>query len=231
MTEKAKLKDISMYYNNILKLQPTSGVNISGLKLVRPFIFSVLLFIVLLLTGCQSGSPTKTSNNVTSNFNNKSQPSEKQLATYQSALTLLNNKNYLNADKILLNLSQELPEFSGLWINLGLSNLLQKKPVIAEKYLNKALVLSPEIPQTLNLMGLLATHNRQVKSAEDYYKKAIKQDGNYSNAHYNLALLYDIYLQDTAKAITHYRRYLTLIENNDKITLSWLEQLEASLKQ
>jgi len=42
-------------------------------------------------------------------------------------------------------------------------------------------------------------------------------------------LLYDIFYQDIANALKHYKHYLVEINFQDKNTVNWVEQLEASL--
>jgi uncharacterized protein YdbL (DUF1318 family) len=53
---------------------------------------------------------------------------------------------------------------------------------------------------------------------------AIGLDPNYSYALYNIAILHDIYLQDTGKALEYYNRYLALV-TDDAATRSWVEHL------
>jgi tetratricopeptide (TPR) repeat protein len=191
----------------------------------------ICLCVVAILSGCQSVSPIDKGIKQSNSSETQNQPNQEQLLTFTTALSYMDKKNYVSAEKLLNQLNIEQPKFIGPWINMGLLNLLQKRPVAAQKYVDKAYELDPKLPQTLNLMGLLATHNRQVSKAESYYKQALEYDNQYSNAHYNLALLFDIYLQDYEQAIVHYKRYLALVKNNDTETLNWLEQLESSIKQ
>lgn len=188
--------------------------------------FSILL---LLLAGCQTGTvPSSPQNPATKN---ETQLNEKQNADYQLALLELDKKNYSKAQSLLLNLNKENPQLAGPLANLGLLHLMQQELGKAEAYLSRALELNSKMPEALNLMGLLSTHNRKIRDAESYYQLALKHKADYSNAHYNLALLYDVYLQNIEKAVQHYRQYLQLIDNTDEETKSWLEQLELTLKQ
>ena len=72
----------------------------------------------------------------------------------------------------------------------------------------------------------------RVESAEakNDYLKAIQLKPDYINAQYNLALLYDIYLQDIKSAIQHYEIYLSLIDKPDEPTLEWVNHLKGTLK-
>ncbi|WP_444993984.1 hypothetical protein [Aliikangiella sp. IMCC44359] len=192
--------------------------------------FILICIALLTLNACQTPSPKpaiKTEKQVT-DINGLD---EQQAANYQLALKALEQQDFTKAQSLLVKLTNQKPNLAGPWANLGLLNLMQNKLTKAHEYLSKALTLNPKMPEALNLMGVISTHNRNIKQAEDYYLSAIKHNNNYANAYYNLALLYDIYLQDIAKAASNYRQYLKLIDNKDETTLSWVEQLEVSLKQ
>jgi len=89
-----------------------------------------------------------------------------------------------------------------------------------------ALTKNPNLAQELKLLAYLEQLNGEIRLAEKNYKEAIKNKDDYAIAHYNIALLYDVYLQDIASAIPHYERYMTLTNNKDKATADWLEQLK-----
>ena len=64
------------------------------------------------------------------------------------------------------------------------------------------------------------------------YKKALEIDFNDADTHYNLAIIYDDYLNDKEKAIKHYQRYLELrpgAEDVEKVN-SWIIWAKQSLE-
>ncbi|MFV9615434.1 MAG: tetratricopeptide repeat protein, partial [Gammaproteobacteria bacterium] len=79
------------------------------------------------------------------------------------------------------------------------------------------------------LRGQLFVTKRKIHDAKKDYEKAIELKPDYSNAHYNLALLYDIYLQEMALAIKHYETYLSLIKKPDEATQEWVNHLKGVL--
>ena len=81
------------------------------------------------------------------------------------------------------------------------------------------------------MMGFIEKQKGNIVKARDYYLRAIEIKDNYALAHYNLALVYDIYIQDIPKAIGHYQKYLALIKRKDQKTAEWVEQLKASMKK
>jgi|TARA_B100000809_G_C15110558_1_gene520448 tetratricopeptide (TPR) repeat protein len=85
------------------------------------------------------------------------------------------------------------------------------------------------MPQALNLSGYLAQKKGEMNKVKSYYLKAISHQSDYVLAHYNVALLFDIYLQDIAKAIEHYQFYLAYSEQKDENTKNWLEALQVAM--
>lgn len=200
------------------------------LKNSQLFLLLFIFLFSLIMSGC-STQQTTDSQSALNTTERSIEPSEEHKQSYQSALRALEQKDYKKAEALLKELSEEKPELAGPWANLGLIRLVQKKPNEAETYLLKSLKLNPKLVKVLNLLGLISIQNKKLKQAESYFQQAIDNNENYSNAHYNLALLYDVYLQNISKAALHYRRYSEITNSSDKETLDWLEQLENTLKQ
>ena len=206
--------------------------NMSACKSI--FVAFFCLLSTTLISGCSTTAnqaSTEASNDSSAAIDKNPEVTEQQTQLYKTALLALDSKDFEKAESILFELKTSNPNLSGPWANLGLIRLMQKKPDEAKVLLAKALELNPQLAEAQNLMGLIATHNKQLDKAERHYKQAIDINKTYSNAHYNLALLYDVYLQDIEKAIKHYRIYSNLTSDSDTETLSWLEHLESTLKQ
>ncbi len=225
---------------NIYQIQTQNGISskklcpskddtryIQNISLIKRC-FTLLLAVVL-ISGCQTSSPSKTAGQHDKPISGPVQLNKEQIGRYQESLRLLQAKDYSSAESILLELSEVQPNFAGSWLNLGLIKLMTKQPTQAKTFVEKALTLTPEHSQALNLMGLIATHDRDIKLAERYYLKAIEHSAQYANAHYNLALLYDVYLQNIRKAVKYYQGYLEYAQIEDKQTQDWVEHLQSSL--
>lgn len=150
-------------------------------------------------------------------------PEQKQL--YRQAITALNDNRLDDAEDMLNRFQQEKPGLAGSYANLGLIYYKQEKLDASEQQLKKALELNPQQAQALNLMGQVEFSRGHASESESYYKRALQIDKDYAIAHYNIALLYDIFFQDIPRAIEHYRKYLELTGNQDEMTRNWLEQL------
>ena len=148
---------------------------------------------------------------------------------YRKALTALNNSQLDYAESELKKISKNRSELAGPWINLALIDIKKNNLDNAQKNLNMALERNPKMPQVFNVRGFLElTRGNFAKAAGDY-RQAIALKEDYALAHYNYALVNDIYFQDMKMAVRHYKRYLELTQNQDKKTADWVLELERNL--
>ncbi|MDH5445569.1 MAG: tetratricopeptide repeat protein [Gammaproteobacteria bacterium] len=194
-------------------------------------LFINTLVIAAILTGCatQETQPDK----VSAQDIDKAlkQTSEADIAKYKEILALINEGKLDKAEAALKDFADDQQALAGPWANLALISIKRNKLEEAEQRLQKALARNPEMPQALNMMGFIEKQKGNIVKARDYYLRAIEIKDNYALAHYNLALVYDIYIQDIPKAINHYQKYLALTKYKDKKTVQWLDQLKASMKK
>jgi len=194
----------------------------------------LLLILLLLLGGCASGpSKAPLALPATEKQDTKTdthEPSVENLVTlYQDALTELNNNNLNKAEKYFLEVTQKHPDFAGPWANLALIYIKQEQYKKAEHYVQKSLEKNPEMAQALNTAGLIEEQKGNINKAKNYYEKAIEKKPDYTLAHYNLALLHDVYLQNIREAIKYYQQYLSLLDGKDEKTETWVEELKFNL--
>jgi tetratricopeptide (TPR) repeat protein len=149
---------------------------------------------------------------------------------YKSGLIALSNNNDSKAERIFNDLLEDQPELAGPYTNLALIQFKKKDYALSLELVNKALQRNPEQAQAYQLRAQVLVTNGKINDAEKDYIKAIELKPDYINAHYNLALLYDIYLQDIALAIKHYETYLSLLKDTDEATQEWLNHLKGALK-
>ncbi len=154
---------------------------------------------------------------------------ESQRRLYQRALNAADREDYERATELLTQLSRQQPQHPGTWLNLAGAQYESGNTDQAREALEKAEALASDSALVENLKGSLALEAGDIEAAETYYKSALKHNGELAEAHYNLALLYDTYYQDIARAVEHYQAYLKLIPAEDKRTEQWVEQLKRSL--
>jgi len=192
----------------------------------------LMLTLIVLLGGCASvpSNIPSAASEIKAQDSNIQEPSIESLVTlYQDALTELNNNNFKTAEKYFLEVTKTHPDLAGPWANLALIYIKQEHYEKAENYIQKSLEKNPEMAQALNMAGFIEERNGNINKAKNYYEKAIEKKPDYTLAHYNLALLYDVYLQDIVEAIKHYQQYLSLLDSEDEKTENWVEELKYNL--
>lgn len=191
----------------------------------------ILLFLLIsLLAACTPALKQDTSSFTEPGQTGSALMSESERNDYRNAITALNNNKLDMAENILKEMLSARKDLAGPWANLGLVYLKKNNLSDATKALEHALLLNPKQAYALNLMGLIEYNQGNVKKAMENYQAAVLNKPDYANAHYNLALVYDIFYQDIPKAVEHYQQYMELTQHQDKETGLWLEQLASSLK-
>ncbi len=186
------------------------------------------LALVIFIASCTSTpnekQPTKSTFNQT------------EVVAYQEALKIL-QASELDAGRLdkatleLTKLAKAHPTHPGAAINLVTALYKSKEIDEASRALDNAKKINANIPEIYNLSGLIDVEKGEYNSAEKNYLAAIKIKKSYAEAHYNLALVYDIFYQDFGSAINQYAEYLTLTGNSDKAVIDWVAELKLKQKR
>jgi len=190
----------------------------------------IIILSLLLLSACSQHSGQEYDENSVQSKDVTSNP-ESEIRLYQQAIMHLRDNDLDMAKDILVAFTKKRPELAGPWANLGLIKIKNNDLDAAEKLLKIAVEKNPKMAQAFNLLGFIENKRGNLQQAKQLYTQAIQHKHDYAVAHYNLALLYDIYFQETEKAIAHYQRYLELIEYSDQETIDWLNELKRSLER
>lgn len=152
-----------------------------------------------------------------------------QKLKFERGLSALSSRDYARARRIFGEIIKAEPGLSGPYANLALIDFKQAKYSQASKQVNRAIELNPLQSQAYHLRAQIQLKQGEIKKARDDYRRAIELNPKYLNAHYNLALLYDIYLQEIALAIDHYEIYQSLLVKKDDIVEEWINHLRGTL--
>ncbi len=200
-------------------------------RLIRQLsIFTLFISGSLIFTGCESPGPqtsqptTKRPSSVVSTLS----PIDRE--HYEKALNKLDQEAYKKPLKALQKLDKKYPNHLGVKINLATNYLLLERLDLAASTAQQALSINNTVAEVHNVLGLIAIEQKAYKKAEAEYLLAVTLDKKLAEAHYNIALLYDVYFQDINKAYAYYNSYLEL-EPNDQKTKDWVDQLKYSLEQ
>lgn len=150
---------------------------------------------------------------------------------YANAVTALEKGDIKEAAVPLKKIAEANPGYLDVWVNLALTNFIMKNNDAAKLAIEHAQALQPQSSAVHNVQGLIFAEAGLYNKAEQLYLTALKLDSKNANAHYNLALLYDIYYQDVAKAIPYYENYLALSAQKDEATEAWTDELKQTLSR
>lgn len=186
-----------------------------------------LLIIVLLLNACTTKSGTPKDTPVTSTT--AAPLADKDIPLYTNAIAALNAGNAKESAASLTRVTEKNPGYLDAWVNLAIAEYSLKRINEAKRAIGQAHILQSQSADISNIQALICIDDGRYKEAEQHYLTALKLDANNANVHYNLALFYDIYYQDIAKAIPHYEHYLSLLNQKDEETEAWTEELKNTL--
>ncbi len=177
--------------------------------------------LVLLAAGCSGVRPSGEPAEGTSTGKEQKLPHD-----YGNALTLMKGGNYKAAIPVLNAFIARKPGLAGPYLNLGIAYRLTGQDDAAVDALNHALKLNPENPSVWHQLAILYRNQGDFDAALDAYRKALELDPNYALAHRNIGILFDLYMQQPALALEHYRKYLSLTGEDDATVSNWVVDLE-----
>lgn len=145
---------------------------------------------------------------------------------YTQAMTALKAGNEDQALALLRDISNTHPNLSGPLLNQAI--LLRKKGRLkeAQELLKKSMTSQTQNPRVFNEMGVVSRELGNFNQAKSAYETAIRLAPGYDRAHYNLAVLADLYLNDPALAIKEFEMYQSLQDKRDKKVDGWLKELK-----
>lgn len=151
---------------------------------------------------------------------------EEAVTRFTPAFEHMRNREFDDAEALLLELRSQSPDDAVVYTNLGIVYAHTKRLDESVAALSRAIELSPTNAIAWNELGI--THRRAGRfvEAEQAYLKAIELKPDYAFAHYNLGVLLDLYLQRREQALVHYEEYLALDNPEDKKVQAWVKDLQ-----
>jgi len=148
---------------------------------------------------------------------------------YRKAIVLLQQGKPAQAEKPLKKLAKQNSP-ADINANLAYAYYQLSRFDDAAEEVQKAIEKDGSSPEYHNLAAQIDIERGRFQQAEAALKRALSINNEYALAHYNIALLFDIYYQEIGKAYAHYLKYLNLINYEDKETVQWVEQLRYSVE-
>lgn len=158
--------------------------------------------------------------------NTSVQSAEQASANFFLGLQALMIEDRDTALAIFSDMGKQFSDLSGPLVNQGLIHYHQGDLEKAEDVLQKALSINASNPYIHNTLGVILRNRGEFSEARRHYEQAITLAPTYAQAHFNLAILAELYLQDLVLALDHYRVYQTLQRHPDTTVENWILDLE-----
>lgn len=174
--------------------------------------------------------------NLYKNQGSQDSPDIQTQELFEAALTFKQQGDFSQARAVLLDLSQQYPNFSGIWLQLALlakdhsTDEIQQKRNEMTQYLNKAISVNPLNYQAHNELALLLRQQGQFQQALSHYELALKSWPAFAEAYFNRGILYDLYLGKKSLALADYELYKALSNDDSRQLKGWIIDLQRQIK-
>jgi tetratricopeptide (TPR) repeat protein len=145
---------------------------------------------------------------------------------FQNGVSAIKNRDFLKAQSLFENIVLTHPNHSGAKLNLALALSGQEQYQAAIEMLNLAIINNPNNIHALNQLAILQRQQGQFEQAKQHWLDALTKWPDYPQAHYNLGILYDLYLGQFDLALSHYQQYQSYLEKPDRLVKAWVADLE-----
>lgn len=119
-------------------------------------------------------------------------------------------------------------ELSGPWMMLGDIAQDEKNYDLAQQHYQQGLLINPKNVNGYTALARIQRLKGQYKRAQNTLVAALELWSDFPEAHYNLSILFDVYLNQTAKAKQHLAAFI-LLEGSDEENAQWLQRLNERL--
>jgi len=206
------------------------------MRFIDPGIALNAALITLLLAGCSAPAPKPPAPSATSTppptaaAPAPDAPGKIVKTQFEQAISFMQSGQDKEANALFANIIKIDPQLASPHTNLGILYYREGKPKEAEAAFKQALQLDAEDYVAANYLGMIYRSEGRFSDAEAAYKQALAAKPDYGYAHLNLAILYDLYLDNLPRALDHYREYQRLNGDTDKRLAGWLADLHQRMK-
>jgi tetratricopeptide (TPR) repeat protein len=142
------------------------------------------------------------------------------------ANSLLRGGNLNGARREFLTLTEKFPALSGPWVKLGVIAEKNERYEDAIKHYRKAISVNRNNVNAYIALGLAQRRQGHFVDAQATYLDALKVWKDFPEAHLNLGILYDLYMDQPEEAQKHYEAYYFLTGEKDEKVHKWLVEVK-----
>ncbi|MGO8754156.1 MAG: tetratricopeptide repeat protein [Gallionellaceae bacterium] len=214
------------------------------MRFIRTSSFLAAVLSVALLAGCSTPAPVPPAVTppppppapppaaapVQSQPQNQDQDRQIVKGQFQQAIAFMQAGKDREATALFAKFAKLDPALASPHTNLGILFYREAKLDQAEAAFKDALRLDAKDYVAANYLGMLYRQQGRFSDSEAAYLQALGAKPDYGYAHLNLAILYDIYLDDLPKALDHYQEYQRISGDSDQQLAGWLADLRQRMK-
>jgi predicted Zn-dependent protease len=190
----------------------------------------LLAAAALVITACAS-TPDAKSHPPTKHQKTAVSVSPEIQSQFAKALDLMQQNKTDEAKSLLEAITKSHPTLAGPWVNLGIIYLRTHQLERALESLQNAVAQSPSTSDAYLLLAHAQRNSGKFQDAEKTLKNGLERFPHHTELSYNLAILYDLYLNNTASAIAQYEHYQEQQKEPDANVTKWLEELRTRSQQ
>jgi len=152
-------------------------------------------------------------------------PPERATADFGRAVALVRAGKDEEAELEFQQIATGYPQYAGALVNLGILYRKHGDLTKSEAALRTAVQRDPGNAEACNELGVTLRTAGKFHDAADAYNQAIAAQPEYAPAYRNLAIVLDLFLGDTAGALTAMEHYKDLAPD-DKAVTGWVADLK-----
>jgi len=146
-------------------------------------------------------------------------------AAFADAVTLMEGGDLRMARKGFRAMTKAYPELSGPWVKLAEIREQRELPAKAREAYRKAIEVNPANVNAYLKQALFERRQGEFENARDVYLAALETWSDFPEAHLNLGILYDLYMNRPEDAQPHYEAYDFLTGGSDPKVADWLIEI------
>ncbi|WP_340678023.1 hypothetical protein [Paraglaciecola sp.] len=160
---------------------------------------------------------------------------------FEQGLVLINQQSWSEAQRLYLNLAEQYPLFSGVWLQLaqiqqaqiattGDVEAQQQALDLQNRYLDNAIKANADNYVAHNKLAMLLRQQGQFAQALRHYDLALNSWPAFPEARLNRGILNDLYMGNKKAALEDYQLYQAMLTEPSRQLKGWIFDVERQLQ-